>query len=116
MFSELKNKIIKDNKASDYEKLGKIIMDSPVEIIDFSLFEKNLKEIIKLNKKFIKNKKYALFYDIKRVVIGKKVFVFPNLEKVKEKLLQEYGDETTAIIFSDYFDQGILFYLGSKVE
>lgn len=116
MINELKTKIIKENKASEYEALGKLIMESPVEIVDFSLFEQNLKEIITLNKKVIKNKKYAIFYNLKKIVIGKKVFSFPKLENVKDKLLEEYGQETTAIILSDYFDQGILFYLGNKIE
>lgn len=116
MLENLINKIIIENTAKEYEDLGKLIMESPVELLDFEVFNKDLKSIVNFNETFVKKRKYAIFYNLKTIVIGKKTYKLPSLDKVLEFYKKTHSTETIALLFSEAFDQIIIYYIGKKHE
>lgn len=116
MLDKLINKIIIEESPSEYEKLGKLILESPIQIYDYNKFQLILKDIIDKNRKQLNNKKYAVFFNLKKIVIGKKVIPFPSLSKVLLELKKEYSKEDIAVLFAEALDQVIIYYIGKNDE
>lgn len=105
--------IIKENNPKEYENLANIILESPIKVYPYESFQQKLKEIIKFNKKQLKNKKYAIFYNLKTISIANKNYKIPSLEKLISFLNEKYKDKAlTSLILAESLDQALLYYIG----
>lgn len=111
MIENVINKIIIENKPKEYELLANTILTSPISIYPYAKVQEELEKIAKFNKNKLKDDKYAIFYNLKTVSIGKKNYRLPSLEILILFLNKNHDKAMTSILLAEALDQIILHFL-----
>lgn len=116
MLEKIIEKAIIQNSLEEYFNLGELILNSPIEVYSYKSFTDELKNIVSKNKKFIKKRNYAVFYNLKVLIIGKKKYKLPESDKIVKFLEEKYDKAMSSLLVKEAFDQILIYYVRTQNE